>query len=117
MTRSKMNPESATTVPVTVGDRTFDVDPKDLPAIEHERARLESEMAEIVALGIHVLRFRVPEDGGAPRYQFAFPEGELQYKTRHKLEAAGFDVGQILDDHHLAFYLSRRAHRSDRWQT
>lgn len=117
MNRSKMSPASATTVPVTVGGRSFDVDLKDVPAIERERTRLETEMAEIAVLGIHVLRFRVPEDGGPPRYEFAFPDGELQYKTRHKLEAAGFDVGQILVDRHLSFYLSRRVHRSDRWQS
>lgn len=117
MNRSKSRAESETPVHVTIGGRSFDIDARDVPAVERERARLEAEMTEIAALGVQILRFQVPEDGGSPRYEFVFPEGELQYKTRHKLEAAGFDVGQHLVDRRLAFYLSRRVQRSEGWQT
>jgi hypothetical protein len=63
-----------------------------------------------------ISRFDVSEDGAPPRYEFSFPEGELQWKTRHKLEAAGFDVGQHLVERRLAFYVSRRKQRSEGWQ-
>lgn len=117
MNRSKSRAKSETPVQVTVSGRNFDIDPRDVPAVERERARLEAEMAEIATLGVRILRFQVPENGGPPRYEFVFPEGEFQYKTRHKLEAAGFDVGQHLVDRRLTFYLSRRTQRSEGWQT
>jgi len=114
-TTNKQLPQD--TVHVVVAGRPYDVDAKDVPGIERNRARLEAEIAELDQLGLHISRFQLPPDGGAPRYDFSFPDGELQYKTRHKLEAAGFDVGQQMVERRLSFYLSRRVQRSEGWQT
>ena len=83
--------------------------------IEREKERIEREATELSALGVRITRLVLPGDGGAPRYEFAFPEGELQYKTRLRIEKAGFDVGQRMGSHELTFYASRRTERSDGW--
>jgi hypothetical protein len=98
-----------------IAGQSFDVDQAQLARFEHERPRLEQELTELQALGVRVTHVVLPEDGGPPRYSLVFPDGELQYRTRLKAEKAGFDVGQHLGDRRLAFYLSRRSHKSEGW--
>jgi hypothetical protein len=117
MNRPANKQVSQDTARVVLAGRPFDVDAKDVPGIERDRSRLEAEIAELNQLGLPISSFQLPPDAGPPRYDFSFPEGELQYKTRHKLEAAGFDVGQHMVDRRLSFYLSRRVHSSEGWQT
>lgn len=82
---------------------------------DHDRSRIEAELGELSALGVEVTAVALPERGGAPRFAFKFPAGELHYRSRLALERAGFDVGQQLVDGRLSFYLSRRAQPSDGW--
>jgi hypothetical protein len=101
---------------IELAGQLFDVDLSEVPRLERERARLEQELKELGELGIRVTNVSVPEDGAPPRYTFKFPEGELQYKTRLKVEKAGFDVGQSLGERQLAFYISRRTQKSEGWE-
>ena len=107
--------DTAPTARIELDGRIFDIDQEDLPRAERERGRIEQELKELDLLGLRITQFVLPKDGGPPRYAFRFPDGELQYKTRLKLEKAGFDVGQQLGDRQLAFYLSRRSQQSEGW--
>jgi hypothetical protein len=100
---------------IELAGQVFDVGLSDVRHIERERARLERELSELGELGIRVTHVSVPEDGAPPRYSFRFTDGELQYKTRLKLEKASFDVGQHLGERRLGFYISRRAQKSEGW--
>jgi hypothetical protein len=108
--------DSAPQARIELDGRFFGIDPEDLARAEHERGRIVEELKELTQLGLQITQFVLPKDGGPPRYAFRFPDGELQYKTRGKLERAGFDVGQQLGDRRLAFYVSRRSQKSEGWE-
>jgi hypothetical protein len=97
-----------------IGGQAIAVSAVDARRIPSEKERIEREGAELLALGLQIARIVLPAEG-APRYEFFFPSGELQYKTRLRLEQAGFDVGQHVGSQQLTFYATRRSERSDGW--